>query len=155
MVGQTAQYPAREEVGRSSIRYFATALDDENPVYVDEEAAFAAGFASIVAPPTMICESCQFAGGKRAETGYIGHEWSLPLEGCRMIRAGNDYEFFRPVVAADRIGVEWELTEIVEKPSSRGGTQLFVTSLGTYRDAAGETVATNREVVVYQRLLAE
>jgi hypothetical protein len=69
-----------------------------------------------------------------------------------MMRAGNDYEFMRPVLPSDRISVTWTLENIVEKSSSRGGTQLFVTSVARYRDAAGEIVAVNRETVVYQPL---
>jgi hypothetical protein len=68
------------------------------------------------------------------------------------MRAGNDYEFMRPVLPSDRISVTWTLENIVEKSSSRGGTQLFVTSVARYRDAAGEIVAVNRETVVYQPL---
>ena len=44
------------------------------------------------------------------------------------------------------------LESIVEKGSSRGGTQFFVTSVARYRDAIGEIVAVNRETVVYQPL---
>jgi hypothetical protein len=68
------------------------------------------------------------------------------------MRAGNDCEFMRPVLPSDRISVTWTLENIVEKSSSRGGTQLFVTSVARYRDAAGEIVAVNRETVVYQPL---
>jgi hypothetical protein len=42
---------------------------------------------------------------------------------------------------------------MVEKPSSRGGTQLFVMSVATYADAQGHTVATNREALVFQPLV--
>jgi hypothetical protein len=58
----------------------------------------------------------------------------------------------RPVLPADRISVTWTLEDIVERSASRGGTQLFVTSVARYRDAAGETVAVNRETLVYQPL---
>jgi cytosine/adenosine deaminase-related metal-dependent hydrolase len=57
-----------------------------------------------------------------------------------MIRAGNDYTFNRPILATDRISVTWTLESMVEKPSSRGGTQLFVMSVATYADAQGHTV---------------
>jgi len=58
----------------------------------------------------------------------------------------------RPVLPSDRISVTWTLEDIVERRASRGGTQLFVTSVARYRDAAGELVATNRETIVYQPL---
>ena len=58
----------------------------------------------------------------------------------------------RPVLPSDRISVTWTLESIVEKSFSKGGTQLFVTSVARYRDAVGEIVAVNRETVVYQPL---
>ena len=69
-----------------------------------------------------------------------------------LIRAGNEYEFVRPVLPADRISVTWTLEDIVERSSSRGGTQLFVTSVARYLDAEGAVVAINRETLVYQPL---
>lgn len=151
-IGRDAHYPAREELGRASIRYFALALGDGNPLYFDDAYAKEAGYSSVIAPPTLICESCQYAHQPPNADGYIGHEWHLPVSGCRLIRAGNEYEFMRPVLPADRISVTWTLEDIVERSSSRGGTQLFVTSVARYRDAAGEVVAVNRETLVYQPL---
>jgi len=149
-IGREAHYPAREELGRASIRYFALALGDENPLYVDDAYARQAGYPSVIAPPTLICESCQYANQSPNADGYIGHEWHLPVPNTRLVRAGNDYEFMRPVLPTDRISVAWTLESIVEKPSSRGGTQLFVSSVARYRDAQGEVVAVNRETIVYQ-----
>ncbi|HZO04067.1 MAG TPA: MaoC family dehydratase N-terminal domain-containing protein [Burkholderiales bacterium] len=151
-IGREAHYAAREELGRASIRYFALALGDGNPLYFDDAYAKEAGYSSVIAPPTLICESCQYAHQPPNADGYIGHEWHLPVSGCRLIRAGNEYEFMRPVLPADRISVTWTLEDIVERSSSRGGTQLFVTSVARYRDAAGEVVAVNRETLVYQPL---
>jgi acyl dehydratase len=151
-IGREAHYPAREELGRASIRYFALALGDDNPLYVDDAFAKKAGYPSVIAPPTLICESCQYAHRAPNADGYIGHEWHLPVPNARLIRAGNDYEFMRPVLPTDRISVTWTLESIVEKPSSRGGTQLFVSSVARYRDVRGEVVAINRETIVYQPL---
>ena len=151
-IGREAHYPAREELGRASIRYFALALGDDNPLYVDDAYAKKAGYPSVIAPPTLICESCQYAHQAPNADGYIGHEWHLPVPNARLVRAGNDYEFMRPVLPTDRISVTWTLESITEKPSSRGGTQLFVASVARYRDDKGEVVAINRETIVYQPL---
>ncbi|MGB7542451.1 MAG: MaoC family dehydratase N-terminal domain-containing protein [Burkholderiales bacterium] len=151
-IGREAHYPAREELGRASIRYFALAMGDDNPLYVDEDYAMEAGYPSVIAPPTLICETCQYAHRPPDPDGYIGHEWHLPVTNCRLIRTGNDYEFVRPVLPTDRISVTWTLEDIVERSASRGGTQLFVTSVARYRDAGGEVVAINRETIVYQPL---
>lgn len=151
-IGREAHYPAREALGRASIRYFALAMGDDNPLYVDDGYARAAGYPSVIAPPTLICETCQYAHRPPDAGGYIGHEWHLPVAGCRLLRAGNEYEFRRPILPDDRISVTWTLEDIVERNASRGGTQLFVTSVARYRDAAGEVVAVNRETLVYQPL---
>jgi len=154
LIGREVHYPAREELGRASIRYFALATGDDNPLYTDEAYAREAGYPSVIAPPTLICETCQYAHRPPDADGYIGHEWHLPVEGCRLIRAGNEYEFVRPVLPADRISVTWKLEEIAERNSSRGGTQLFVTSVARYHDADGALVAVNREIIVYQPIAA-
>lgn len=153
LIGKEVHYPAREELGRASIRYFALATGDANPLYVDDAFARAHGHPSVIAPPTFVVETCQYAHRAPDKDGYIGHEWHLDVPGCRLIRGGNDYTFHRPVLPTDRLDVTWSLEAIDEKPSSRGGTQLFVTSVARYR-SAGELVAENRETLVYQPIAA-
>ena len=58
----------------------------------------------------------------------------------------------RPILPTDHISVTWTLEDIVERSRAGGGTQLFVSSVARYRDAAGELVAVNRETIVYQPL---
>ena len=50
--------PYQVEVTRETIAAYCKAVRYENPVYLDEEAARAAGFPGIVAPPTMIFTFC-------------------------------------------------------------------------------------------------
>ena len=102
-----------------------------------------------------MCETCQYADTEPGEDGYIGHEWDLPIDGVRLIRAGNAYEFTRPVLPEDRISVTWTIEDIEERPAKRGGTQLFLTSRAIYRNQDGEHLATNRETVVLQPLARE
>ena len=48
-------YPSTEpyEVGREKIREFADAIKDDSPLYRDAEAAKAAGYPDVIAPPTF------------------------------------------------------------------------------------------------------
>ena len=152
-IGKEVSYEAPEELGRASIRYFTVAMEDDNPLYRNDTYAKAAGYPGIVAPPTLICESCQYADNKPNSDGYAGHVWDLPISNCRLIRVGNGYEFFRPVLPTDRISVKWKLESIQERSFSKGGTQLFVESVARYFDREGELLATNRETLVYQPLI--
>jgi acyl dehydratase len=152
-IGRTAHYPAREEIGRASIRYFALAIMDDNPMHLDDAIARVAGHPTLIAPPTFVVETAQYAHGKPNENGYFAHEWDLPAEGFRTIRAGNDYSFERPILPSDRISVTYSLDAIVEKTSAMTGrTQLFVTSTARFCDAQGLLVATNCETLVLQKL---
>jgi acyl dehydratase len=153
-IGREYRYTAPEEIGRASIRYFALALGDDNLLYYDEQYARAAGYPGIIAPPTFVCETNQYAHRPPNEDGYIGHWWDLPISGCRMIRGGHEYEFFRPVRPEDRITVSWRLDDISEHRSSRGGTMLMVVATATISDQRGAVLARNRETLLFQPLAA-
>ena len=151
-IGREVNYTAPEEIGRASIRYFALAIGDDNPLYFDDEYARAGGYTGVIAPPTFICETNQYAHRQPNADGYIGHSWDLPLSGCRMIRGGHEYEFLQPVKPEDRINVNWRLEDISEHSSSRGGTMLIVIALATFYNQRAEMLARNRETLIFQPL---
>ncbi len=152
-IGREVTYESPDELGRASIRYFALAIGDENPLYFDDAYAREHGYDGVIAPPTLVCETNQFIGASpnRDADGYLGHTWELPVTGCRLIRGGNEYEFFRPVRPSDRIRVTWRLAGMTEAESSSGAPMLIVLSEATY-SSNGETVATNRETLIYQQV---
>jgi acyl dehydratase len=151
-IGRESNYTAPEEIGRASIRYFALAIGDDNRLYFDNEYAQTVGYPGVIAPPTFICETNQYAHRQPDADGYIGHSWDLPLSGCRMIRGGHEYEFFQPVTPEDRISVNWRLEDIFERNSSRGGTMLIVMAVAAFSNQRGEMLARNRETLIFQPL---
>ena len=150
LIGREVSFTAPEELGRAAIRYFAIAIGDENPLYVDDQYARAEGYPSVIAPPTLVCETNQYMSGRPSGDGYIGHQWALPLSGFRVIRGGNDYEFHRPVLPHHRITARWRIAAIEEKLSGRGTPMLVVVSDVAYSEQSGELLATNRETTIYQ-----
>lgn len=149
-IGREARYTAPEELGRASIRYFAAALGDDNPLYRDDAFARHTRYGGVVAPPTLVCETNQVYDLPPDDDGYAGHTWALPLPNCRMLRGGNEYEFFRPVRPSDRISATCRIADIYERQTARGGLLLFVISEVHYHNQAGELLATNRETLIYQ-----
>ncbi len=137
-IGREVTYTAPEPLSGAAFRYFAIAVGDDNP-------RWRAG----TAPPTFICESNQYLDS-REDLIAGGHHWDLPVAGCRLLRGGNEYEFFRPVRAGDHITVTWRIVDMHERHSSSGKAMLFVTSEARYRTEAGEPLATNRETLIYQ-----
>lgn len=150
-VGREASYEAPEELGRAAIRYYALALSDDNPLYRDESHARGTRFAGVIAPPTLVVETNQYADlPLRPEDGYNGHVWEgLPLPvPCTLVRGGNEYELVRPVRPDDRLHVRWRIEEITER-RGRAGPMLVLTALAEYRNQRGDLLATNRDTTIF------
>lgn len=152
MVGREVSYKAPEALGRAALRYFALAVGDDNPLYTDEDFARAHGYPGVIAPPTLICETNQYAGLPRDEDGYAGHSWRLEVPGTRLVRGGNSYVFHRPVLPTDVITATWRITGMTERTTSRGLDMLIVTSVAQYTSQSGEPLVTNTETLIFTAL---
>lgn len=146
LIGREITYTAPEALGRAAFRYFALAVGDDNPLYTDPEYARAHGYRDVVAPPTLICETNQYANLPRGEDGYAGHFWSIEVPGARLVRGGNDYTFHQPVHPDDVITATWRIQDVTEKAG-----KVFVLSRATYTNQHGELLAVNDETLVYVR----
>jgi acyl dehydratase len=147
-VGRQVTYTAPEELGKASIRYFALAIGDDNPLYSDESVAGASRHGGIIAPPTFVCETNQLYTRAPAEDGYLGHRWDLPIDSDRTIRGGNEYEFHRPARPDDRVTVTWRIVDIYERTTRKSGPLIFVISEAHYINQFGELLAVNRETII-------
>lgn len=153
MIGREVSYTAPEELSRASIRYFALAVGDDNPLYTDDEYARAHGYPGVISPPTLICETNQYTGLRRDEDGYPGHSWHLDIPGTRLVRGGNSYVFHRPVLPTDVVTATWRITSMAERRSSQGLPILIVTSVAEFTSAS-EPLASNTETLIYLALEA-
>ena len=153
LLGTEKRYAAPEELGRAAIRYFATAVGDDNPLYTDDDYARAHGYPAVVAPPTLICETNQYAGVPRGGTGYAGHEWDIDVPGAQQVRGGNAYVFHRPLLPTDVVTAVWRIADVAERTNSRGHEMLIITSVAEYRGAADDLIASNTESLIWVRRL--
>jgi len=153
-IGETAVYTAPEPVGRASIRYYALAVGDDNPIYTDEAAAKAAGYRDVVAPPTWITETNQYMNRRRNDEGYMGHGWGIEIPDTRLVRGGNSYTFDHPNHPDDVVTATWRIDDATERRTSRGQDMLIVTSSATYTDQSGDVLATNTETLIWTSLAA-
>ncbi|MFI0353360.1 MaoC family dehydratase N-terminal domain-containing protein [Actinomadura sp. 9N407] len=149
LIGREVAYTAPEELGRASMRYFAEAVGDGNPLYTDDAYARENGYAGVIAPPTLIFETNQYTGLRRDDDGFAGHSWHLDVPGTRLVRGGNAYEFHRPVRPHDVITATWRISDITERVNGRGQAMLVVTSRADYTDQYGESLAGNEETLIY------
>lgn len=154
-IGETRVYEAPEELSRASIRYYANAVGDHNPLYTDPDAARAVGWDDVIAPPTLLCDTNQFHAGVRDEDGFAGHSWGIELPGTRTVRGGNDYTFHRPAYPSDVVTVTWRLVDMTERTTSSDTGMLVVTSEMTVSGRAGEPILTNVETIIFVDLADE
>ena len=129
-VGKTYP-PVAYAVGREKIREYAAAVGEESPLHHDPEAARAAGYADVVAPPMFAVVYASKAVGPALFDPDVG------IEFARMVHGGQEFVWGPPVVAGDEVATEVEVKEVAE----RGGLEFYVfESRSTNQD--GETVCT-------------
>lgn len=140
----------KDPVNPPMIRHMVEALGDENPIYVDDEAARAAGHPGIVAPPTMLQSWAMLGyGGNDAPTVAEGG-WGAALAllddaGFTATVAVNcEQEYHRYLEVGDRVTVKAVLESVSEEKQTGIGVGHFVTTLDQYYDQDGELVGTHR-----------
>jgi acyl dehydratase len=139
LVGRESE-PVQHDVERSAIRRFAEALGDPNPLYQDEAAARAAGFAGLVAPPTF----------PLALTSNERFRHSLDLGTRSILHGEQQFEYARPIVAGDRLTVVTRVADVQEKAGASGPMDVLVLE-DEARDEKGEWVFRSRATLILRR----
>ncbi len=141
---------APDEVNLPMIRHWVDALDDRNPVYLDEELAASTRFGGIVAPPAML--QAWTMGRPRiagiAERGGAPDEMSSDNPISALSEAGyvgtvatnSELEFERYLRPGDRLRSSTELESISDRKTTALGQGYFVTWVTTYTVGQGEVV---------------
>ena len=134
---QVGQSTLVVEGGR--LRFFAKAIGETSPIYVDQAAAAAAGYADLPAPPTFV-----FAAELDSNTMFaLFDQLGVPLS--KVLHGEQGFEYFAPVVAGDTVTVTSLVKDIYDK---RGGALEFVETESTATNQRGEAVAKMRGVTV-------
>jgi acyl dehydratase len=138
LVGREYPTPGTFEVGREHIRQFAEAIGDDNPIYLDPEAAKAAGHRDVLAPPTFLTVlNFRFRGSSPMADPELGVDYS------RIVHGDQSFTLHRPVYVGDVLRAVTRIDSI----RAVGGNEFLVTVIEV-TDSAGETVATLRSTVV-------
>jgi len=123
--------PVVYAVGREKIREYASAVGETNPVYSDLDAARAAGYSDVVAPPMFAVVYSARAVAPGIFDPDVGINFPM------MVHGGQAFEWGPPVVAGDEITTIASVKEI----SERDGMAFYVFE-SVSRNQRGETVAT-------------
>lgn len=137
-IGRKAPKGDPVDVTRNDIRRFAAAIGDDNPLYTDPEAARAAGYRDVIAPPTFLISASTGGGGG----GFI-LDPELGLNFAMVVHGEEAFAFTRPVQAGDVLVLEQRIEDITAKGSNE--LMTLVTEVAT---EAGEHVATITNTIV-------
>jgi acyl dehydratase len=107
-IGKTYD-PVVYAVGREKIREYARAVGETNLLHLDLEAARAAGFADVVAPPMFAVVYSAPAVGPPI------FDPDIELNFAMMVHGGQEFLWGEPVVAGDEITTTASVKDISER----------------------------------------
>ena len=123
--------PKTYAVGREKVREYANAVRETNPVHLDVEAARAAGYADVVAPPMFAVVYSAPAMAPAVLDPEVGINLAM------MVHGGQEFAWGAPVVAGDEITTTASVKDISERDGK--GFYVFET---VSKNQDGETVCT-------------
>jgi acyl dehydratase len=139
LIGRSVRAEGTFEVSREHIRRFAQAIGDLNPVYLDVEAAKAAGYPDVIAPPTFLTTvglSLRGGNGPLADPD-LGIDLRLVVHGEQR------YVHHRPIRPGDVLTATTTITDIRD-----AGANELLTMTTEISTTSGELVCTAYNVVV-------
>ncbi len=155
--GDFGPFLAWDEVNAAMIRHWCEAMGDDNPIYTDADAARAAGFKDIVAPPTMLMAwTMNGYAGKRppgsGEGNALAVLTAMQNAGYPAVVAVNcEQEYERYLEVGDRVYYRATCESISEEKTTALGTGFFVTELATFYNQRDQVVGRQRFRVLQYR----
>lgn len=137
----TQTEPRHGRIDAHQIRKFAAAIDDPNPIFADEAAALAAGYAGLVAPPLFNASATRltpFRSGLLAD-GQYGSAAPPGLGHLQTMLAGQRWDLIRPAIAGEEI-IEVFTTKSITEKQGKTGNIVFVEKEATLTTPAGELI---------------
>jgi acyl dehydratase len=145
MLGEkTGPYPANDKVDEAMIRHWCEAMEDDNPLYTDEEYARKSKYGGIIAPPQMVQAYC------------VPRLWP-PQEGppdilrklsnmtddagyAAVVATTTSHEYFAPLRPGDKINYTLKFITVSPEKKTRLGKGYFLTVVYTYSNQKNEVV---------------
>ncbi|WP_028315391.1 MaoC family dehydratase N-terminal domain-containing protein [Desulfatibacillum aliphaticivorans] len=139
------------EVTATSVRAFARGVGYTDLVYYDVEAAKAAGYRDLPAPPSYLGTAI-FIPGQSDEYLPFPPGYQPPLEHglSGLLDGGTETEYFEDICAGDTLTCVNKLAGLATKESKGLGTMLIMSAEATYTNQEGKVAAIQRaQVILY------
>lgn len=155
-IGRESPPTTGEPILERDIVRYALAIGDPDPMYYDVEAARRAGHRGIPAPIGYVywCAHpwCLAISPERMQSDGLpssSDPLRLPLPVQRVVRGGDEYEFFRRLYAGDRVTLRRRVADVYER-EGRSGQMVFVIEECTYTNDRNELVAKQKITRIYR-----
>jgi acyl dehydratase len=132
-------YPPTEpyEVSRVKLAEFADAIGDQNPVHRDGDAARAAGYRDVVAPPTFPIVISMAGSARAVMDPGLGINYAMVVHGEQR------FEYNRPLFAGDTVTCQSTISDI-----RAAGRNVLLTTRTEITTVEGEHVCTAYSTIV-------
>lgn len=120
--------PWSYEVGAEKIREYAAAVGETNPIYFEREAALAAGFRDVPAPPMFAVVYCRWMAPMISDPRF-------GIDYDHMLHGGQEFEWEAPACAGDVLTTG----AVLAKAFAKGSLTFYVIE-STTRNQDGELV---------------
>lgn len=131
--------PLTVDVEKGQLRFFAKATGQDDPVYLDDEAAKAAGFAALPAPPTFL-----FSLDLMQPDPFSVYR-SLGVDLNRILHGEQRFRYAEPICAGDTITLRTRIADLYDK---KNGAMEFIVLETDATNQRGEDVGGMTRVVV-------
>lgn len=131
--------PTLWDVEKGRIRFFAEVIGATDPIYFDTNAAQAAGYRNVVAPPTFIF-------GAESDSGVLMKLLdTLKIDLRKLLHGEQRFDYHAPVCAGDTLRFQTRVSDIYDK---KGGALEFVVNDTKVTNQFGEHVSDLHSVIV-------
>jgi acyl dehydratase len=140
-IGKTVP-PIVREVEAGSIRRYAAAVGNHNPLYSDLEYAARSPYGGVIAPPGFFGWSTKPVAASTGLPQIVGDlQGALADAGfSRILDGGMAYDFYLPVRAGDTLVTRYRVKDITEK-QGKSGAMMICEFETTYLNQHGDLVA--------------
>jgi hypothetical protein len=135
--------PTTVRINAGSVSDFARVIGETDPVYHDINAAKAAGYPNIVAPPT-------YPIAFMAESMNPDMFFELGLNFATLVHGSQEFVYHRPIIADAEYRIVGRVADAWEK-QGKSGLLDFVVMEADAQDMAGNLVYTSRITIISRR----
>ncbi len=129
-------------IERTRLRFFAKAIGETDPVYLDEGAARAAGHANLPAPPTFLFAAELDSGANDRMLADL----DVPI--ATILHGEQSFRYHRTACVGDVVTVDSRIADIYDR---KNGALEFIVKESRAVNQRAELVAELRTVIVVRR----